>query len=30
MYAGIDLLDKHVEIMIRQMMRKVRVMDPRY
>ena len=25
---GIDLLDKHVEIMIRQMMRKVRVMDP--
>lgn len=24
---GIDLLDKHVEIMIRQMMRKVRVMD---
>ncbi|HIX34861.1 MAG TPA: DNA-directed RNA polymerase subunit beta' [Candidatus Limosilactobacillus merdigallinarum] len=25
---GIDLLDKHVEIMIRQMMRKVRIMDP--
>ena len=25
---GIDMLDKHVEIMIRQMMRKVRVMDP--
>lgn len=25
---GIDLLDKHVEIMIRQMMRKIRVMDP--
>lgn len=25
---GIDLLDKHVEIMIRQIMRKVRVMDP--
>jgi DNA-directed RNA polymerase subunit beta' len=25
---GIDLLDKHVEIMIRQMMRKVQVMDP--
>ena len=25
---GIDLLDKHVEIMIHQMMRKVRVMDP--
>lgn len=25
---GIDLLDKHVEIMIRQMMCKVRVMDP--
>ena len=25
---GIDLLDKHAEIMIRQMMRKVRVMDP--
>ena len=25
---GIDLLDKHVEIMIRHMMRKVRVMDP--
>ena len=25
---GIDLLDKHVDIMIRQMMRKVRVMDP--
>lgn len=25
---GIDLLDKHVEIMIRQMMRNVRVMDP--
>lgn len=25
---GIDLLDKHVEIMIRQMMRKVSVMDP--
>ena len=25
---GIDLLDKHVEIMIRQMLRKVRVMDP--
>ena len=25
---GIDLLDKHVEIMVRQMIRKVRVMDP--
>ncbi|WP_367342708.1 DNA-directed RNA polymerase subunit beta' [Limosilactobacillus sp.] len=25
---GIDLLDKHIEIMIRQMMRKVRVMEP--
>ena len=25
---GIDLLDKHIEIMIRQMMRKVRIMEP--
>ncbi len=25
---GVEILDKHVEIMIRQMMRKVRIMDP--
>ncbi|KIS02670.1 DNA-directed RNA polymerase subunit beta' [Paucilactobacillus wasatchensis] len=25
---GVEILDKHIEIMIRQMMRKVRVMDP--